>query len=104
MRKRWRCRVSKRSAQAIALFHRPLSEDPLLTGRRFYRLLLEFAKLGASAAPMAVLADDEDTRAAIAREFGIAADRRLITAFRLGHAPQRALGAKPRLPVDALIV
>jgi len=93
-----------RSAQAIALFHRPAEEDPLLTGRRFYRLWLEFAKLGASAAPMAVLADDEDTRAHIAREFGLAADRRLITAFRLGTAPQRALGPKPRLPLGALIV
>lgn len=93
-----------KSAQAIALFHRPDGEAPLQTGRRFYRLWLEFTALGLSAAPMAVLADDVATRAIIAREFGIAADRRLITAFRLGVAPRRELNPKPRLPVSALLV
>ena len=93
-----------RSAAAVALFHRPVTESPLLTGRRFYRLWLEFAKLGLSAGPMAVLADDEPTRATIAREFQIPADRRLITAFRLGVAPSRGLSPKPRLPVASLMV
>lgn len=93
-----------KTAQAIALFHRPGTEAPLQTGRRFYRLWLEFTALGLSAAPMAVLADDAETRAIIAREFGIPADRRLITAFRLGVAPKRNLNPKPRLPVSALLV
>ena len=93
-----------RSAQAIVLFHRPSSESPLLTGRRFYRLWLEFARLGLSAAPMAVLADDESTRSIIAREFGLPIGRRLITAFRLGLAPPRNLGPKPRLPVKELLI
>ena len=92
------------SAEAIVLFHRPEGEGPLQTGRRFYRLWLEFAELGLSAAPMAVLADDAPTRAIIADEFQIGGDRRLITAFRIGVAPTRALLPKPRLPAEALLV
>jgi nitroreductase len=93
-----------KSAQAVALFHRPVTEGPLQTGRRFYRLWLEFARLGLSASPMAVLADNEFTRAIIAREFQLPADRRLITTFRLGIAPSRKLSPKPRLPAAALVV
>ena len=93
-----------KSAQAIALFHRSSGEAPLQTGRRFYRLWLAFTALGLSAAPMAVLADDVETRSLIAREFDIPADRRLITAFRLGIAPKRNLNPKPRLPVSTLLV
>jgi hypothetical protein len=93
-----------RSAQAIVLFHRPEGEPPLETGRRFYRLWLEFTRAGVSAAPMAVLADDVEMRETIAREFGVPTGRRLITAFRLGVAPQRTLPPKPRLDVTSLIV
>lgn len=93
-----------KSAQAIVLFHRPVAESPLLTGRRFYRLWLEFARLGLSAAPMAVLADDENARSIIAREFELPEGRRLITAFRLGVAPSRDLAPKPRLPGAELLV
>jgi len=93
-----------RSAQAIVLFHRPVDEAPLETGRRFYRLWLEFTALGLAAAPMAVLADDASAKAAICAEFGIPTGRRLITAFRLGVGPVRSHGPKPRLPVETLIV
>jgi nitroreductase len=75
----------------------------LQTGRRFYRLWLEFEQLGLSAAPMAVLADDVEARSTLAAEFGIPPQRRLITAFRLGAAPSRKLGPKPRLPVAELL-
>jgi nitroreductase len=92
-----------RSAHAIALFHRPASESPLQTGRRFYRLWLDFERLGLSAAPMAVLADDLQVRSIISAEFRIPPERRLITAFRLGSAPSRKLGPKPRLPAGDLI-
>jgi hypothetical protein len=92
-----------RSAQAILLFHRPQHENPLLTGRRFYRLWLEFARQGYSAAPMAVLADDPQSRTVITNEFKLPADRRLITAFRIGAAPNNS-SAKPRLHTPSLIV
>jgi hypothetical protein len=91
-----------RSARAIALFHRPKDEPPLLTGRRFYRLWLELTRLGLSAAPMSVLADDPETRAIIADEFRLPSDRRLITTFRLGVGPV-AGPARARLPSDQLI-
>jgi nitroreductase len=90
-----------RTARAIALFHRPEGEPPLETGRRFYRLWLEFARLGLSAAPMSVLADDPQIRAIVADAFGLASDRRLITAFRLGVGPLRA-PVRARLPVSEL--
>lgn len=92
-----------RSAAAVALFHRPLSETPFDTGRRFHRVWLEFTAVGLSACPMAVLADDPEARASLQREYGVGDDRRLITAFRLGVAPDRALPPKPRLAVGALI-
>jgi hypothetical protein len=93
-----------RSAQAIVLFHRPQHESPLLTGRRFYRLWLEFASEGYSASPMAVLADDLQARAVITTEFGVPAERRLITAFRVGASPPISRGPKPRLNISSLIV
>ncbi len=93
-----------RSASAIVLFHRPVGEDPLLTGRRFYRLWLEITAAGLSAGPMAVLADDESVRNTIAADFAVPDDRRLITAFRVGRAPARGLPSKPRLPAESLIV
>jgi len=65
---------------------------------------LEFESLGLSAAPMSVLADDERTRAILAREFEVPPGRRPINAFRLGVRPRRSQGPKPRLPRAALIV
>jgi hypothetical protein len=93
-----------RSAAAIVLFHRPPDEPPLETGRRFHRLWLQFTALGVSAAPMAVLADDPAAARAVADRFSLPVGRRLITAFRLGAAPVRRLGPKPRLPTDRLLV
>ncbi len=92
-----------RSALAIVLFHRASDEPPLATGRRFHRLWLEFERLGLSAAPMAVLADDPQAEGEIRAAFDVPPGRRLITAFRLGAAPLRDLGPKPRLPVSTLL-
>ena len=93
-----------RSASAIALFHRPANETPFDTGRRFHRTWLGFTRAGLSAAPMAVLADDVEARERVKADFGIGDDRCLITAFRLGIAPDRDLAPKPRLELDTLIV
>jgi hypothetical protein len=92
-----------RSAAAVALFHRPEAEPALTTGRHFYRAWLGFTRQGLGAAPMAVLADDTEARAAIARAFDLPAGRRLITAFRIGPAPARQFGPKPRLPAAQLL-
>ena len=92
-----------RSAAAIALFHRPLGEAPLETGRRFYRFWLEVTAQGLAAAPMAVLADDRRTREEISATFNLAHDRRLITAFRLGQAPSAMPPGRPRLATSVLL-
>jgi hypothetical protein len=92
-----------RSAAAVALFHRPADETPFETGRRFHRVWLIFTQAGLSASPMAVLADDSQASATVAARFDLGPGRRLITAFRLGVAPSRALPPKPRLPLDVLI-
>ena len=92
-----------RSAAAVALFHRPIEETPLATGRRFHRAWLRMQTLGLSAAPMAVLADN-DTAAAIVRPgFGIPPQRKLMTALRMGVVPQPPAGPQARLAVAALI-
>lgn len=93
-----------RTASAITLFHRPAHEAPFDTGRRFHRAWLGFTQAGLSAAPMAVLADDVEARRRVKTTFGIGVDRRLITAFRLGIMPDRALSPKSRLGLDDLIV
>ncbi|MFC7379475.1 hypothetical protein [Brevundimonas sp. GCM10030266] len=92
-----------RSAAAVALFHRPADEPPFDTGRRWHRVWLEMARLGLSAAPMTVLADDPEAEAALAMRFGRPAGTRLVTVFRLG-LPIGDLPAPARRSVDDLIV
>ena len=52
---------------------------------------------------MAVLADDPKAASEMARSFNLPQGRRLITALRVGRAPERTLPPKPRLPVADLI-
>lgn len=78
------------SSTAIVLFHRPLDEAAVDTGRVFYRMWLELAHLGYAAWPMAVLADDTEATAACAAHFRIDEARRLINLLRVGIAPRRA--------------
>lgn len=93
-----------RSSAAVALFHRPAGEPAFDTGRRWHRVWLEMTRLGLSAAPMTVLADDPDAEAALATRFGRPDGHRLVTVFRLGKAPDGALPAPARRAVDDLIV
>ena len=92
-----------RSAMAIILFHRPQHEAPLVTGRRFHRLWLEFTALGLAAAPMAVLADDPSLRADVESRFQIPLGRRLITTFRIGLAPDDHDAPRARLPPSQIL-
>jgi len=91
------------SAAGILLFHRPADEHPLETGRRYYRLWLSITRSGLSAAPMAVLADDPKAASEMARSFSLPPGRRLITALRVGRAPERTMPPKPRLPIEDLL-
>lgn len=89
---------------AVALFHRPADEAAFETGRRWHRVWLEMARLGLSAAPMTVLADDPAATAAVAASFGCPEGARLVTVFRLGLVPDEDLPAPARRPLEALIV
>lgn len=86
------------SATAIALFHRPMEEAPVETGRVFYRMWLELARMGYAAWPMAVLADDPDSAAACAERFGIGEDRRLVNLLRVGIASGPVMRARRKSP------
>lgn len=91
-------------ATAILLFHRPGDEAPVDTGRALYRRQLELSALGFQTWPMSVLADDPAAAAELASRHSIAADRRLITAWRVGPLPIEVQVRRERLPAGALIV
>ncbi|MND81078.1 hypothetical protein D3C80_728640 [compost metagenome] len=91
------------SSAAVALFYRPADEAPFHTGRRWHRVWLEMTRLGLSAAPMTVLADDEAAASALAARFGQPPGARLITAFRIGRVADEALPPPARRAVADLI-
>jgi len=91
------------SSAAVALFYRPADEAAFDTGRRWHRVWLEMTRLGLSAAPMTVLADDEAAASALAARFGQPPGARLITAFRIGRVADEALPPSARRAVADLI-
>ena len=92
-----------RSASAIALFHRPPTESPVLTGRAFYRFWLNLTRLGYAAWPMAALADNPESAAAIQQRFAVDPERRLVNVLRCGVAPA-VPGRKARLEAEQLVI
>lgn len=92
-----------KSASAIALFHRPLEESPIDTGRAFYRFWLEMTALGFSAWPMAVVADNEESAAECMERFSIPQEHRLINVLRVGKAGKKR-PKTARLNVENLVV
>lgn len=94
-----------RSAAGVALFHRPAREPEFETGRRFYRVWLEIERAGLALCPMSVLADVPRVAQSLLRENSIGADRKLVTAFRIGRRPPNwKQPPRTRLPVSELIV
>jgi hypothetical protein len=93
-----------KSAAGVALFHRPIAEPELETGRRFYRVWLEIERAGLALCPMSVLADVPHSAARLLAEAGLGADRKLVTAFRIGRRPPGAhVAPRARLPAAELI-
>jgi hypothetical protein len=94
-----------RSAAGVALFHRPAEEPEFETGRRFYRVWLEIERAGLTLCPMSVLADVPRVAQSLLRENGLGADRKLVTAFRVGRRPPNwKQPPRTRLPVAELII
>jgi nitroreductase len=94
----------KTASGAIALFHRPLGEDPLETGRAFYRAWLAIECAGLAACPISVLADWPLSNSALVERFAVPRDRRLVNVFRVGAATRPGPTRRARLAVEDLIV
>ncbi|MFC5418196.1 hypothetical protein ACFPOB_01325 [Bosea eneae] len=89
---------------ALALFHRPEGEDPLVTGRAFYRAWLAMTAQGLAACPVSVLADRPASNRQLIERHGVPKGRRLVNVFRLGLAAGAPAAVRARLPVAELIV
>lgn len=94
----------KTASGAIALFHRPIGEDVLQTGRAFYRAWLAMERAGLAACPISVLADWPLSNAALVERFAVPSDRRLVNVFRMGSPPQQGPARHARLALHDLIV
>jgi len=94
----------KTASGAIALFHRPSGEDPLETGRAFYRAWLGMERVGLAACPISVLADWPRSNLALVERFAVPRDRRLVNVFRMGTATRQGPTRHARLAVQDLII
>ena len=92
------------SAAAIVLFCRPVGEDPLTTGRHFYRAWLQIDRAGLVACPISALADHPDFNERLRRLGKIGIDWRLVNVFRVGRPAKPLKPRHFRLPVERLIV
>lgn len=90
-------------AAAVVLFHRPAGEDPFDSGRAFHRLWLEVDAGGLGGNVLAALADDPAASAALRHAHGIAADRRLVSALRIGRRDGPPF-ARARLPLSEVLL
>jgi hypothetical protein len=97
-------RAKTASAAAILLFCRPRDEDPLVTGRHFYRAWLEIDRAGLAGCPISALADHPGFNDKL-RKLGRVGDaQRVVNVFRIGHPSKPPTPRHFRLPVDQLIV
>jgi hypothetical protein len=90
-------------AAGVVLFHRAASEDPFDSGRAFHRLWLDIDAAGMGGNVLAALADDVAAAAVLCHAAGIGAERRLVSAFRIG----RRAGAgfpRARLPLHEVLI
>lgn len=92
-----------RSAAAIALFHRPAGEEPLASGRAFYRAWLAMEQAGLAGRPLSVLTDWEPANAAMRSLVPIPSGRQLTKVFRIGVPAVARRIEHARLPVSELL-
>ncbi len=92
-----------KSAAAIVLFHRPVGEDPLDSGRAFYRVWLAMEREGLKGCPISVIADWEVARTALAAQYAIPSTRQIVSVFRVGQPHGEPKARHSRLPVDELL-
>ncbi|MFM9943280.1 MAG: hypothetical protein ACKVP7_27765 [Hyphomicrobiaceae bacterium] len=92
------------TAAAIAVFHRPVGEDPFLSGRAFYGAWLAMETAGFKGCPMSVLVDWPEARTALHQLAKLGSDRLIVNAFRIGQPETPTQAGHVRLPVSELIV
>ncbi len=92
-----------RSATGLLAFHRPGEEDRWTSGTHFYDLWIALTEAGFAAWPMAVLADDPEANAEVARRMKLPEDHTLITVLRVGPHPGNRQPAKARLAPEDLV-
>lgn len=97
-------RSQTRSASAVVILHRPRDEQPIETGRLFYRLWLAISAGGLAACPMSALGDSPRGAAALRDRFGIPDDRAVVNVFRVGRARPGEVHISRRLPAAELLV
>jgi hypothetical protein len=85
-------------------FTPPSDLAPLDVGRRLYRAWLAVTAAGLAVAPMSVLTDDPEARAALTEALGVPTGRRLRLVFRAGPTPEPAPPRSARLPPSRLRV
>ena len=96
-------RAKTRTATAIALFHRPLDESPVATGRAYLTLLLNLTRLGFQTWPMTAMADHPEISAELCRRHSVPEANRLITVLRIGAAPTTTAPGRARIAPAELI-
>jgi hypothetical protein len=97
-------RAKTSSAAAIILFCRPRHEDPLASGRHFYRVWLEIDRAGLVACPISALADHPRFNEQLRKIGKVGEGSRLVNVFRVGRPSKPQAPRHFRLPVDQLIV
>lgn len=91
-------------AAALAVFHRPVEEQPFESGAWFYRLWLRIEEAGLGAAVLAALADDTETAKAISQALGIPTNRRIVSAFRIGRRGKGQSAPRARLSLHETLI
>jgi nitroreductase len=97
-------RAKTSSAAGIVLFCRPQGEDPLISGRHFYRVWLAIDHAGLAACPISALADHPTFNAKLRKLAELGDGLRLVNVFRVGRPSASQTPRHFRLPVDQLIV
>lgn len=97
-------RAKTQGAAGLLLFHRPIGEDPFVSGAAFYRCWLRIEAAGFGAAVIAALADHRPSAERLAAMAGIGRDRRLVSTFRIGRRPAGAQAPRARRPIAEVLV
>jgi len=97
-------RAKTASAAGIVLFCRANGEDPLISGRYFYRVWLAIERAGLAACPISALADHPGFNAKLRTLGQLGEGLRLVNVFRVGRPANPPAQRHFRLAVDQLIV